>query len=40
MHDPFGVNTGPSATRLFLTIGLILVMLAAWGIIFSHIRDA
>lgn len=31
---------GPSAWNLFLFIGLALVMLAAWGLIFRHIREA
>jgi hypothetical protein len=39
--NPLGSDSGqPSAVRLFLFIGLILVLLAAWGLIFRHIREA
>lgn len=38
--NPLGNDSGPSAVTLFLFIGLILVLLAAWGLIFKHIREA
>ena len=38
--NPFGNGEGPSAYSLFLFIGLILVFLSAWAIIFRHIREA
>jgi len=39
--NPLGnASGGPSAGNLFLVIGLILVFLVAWGIIFAHIREA
>lgn len=31
---------GPSAWTLFLFLGLVLVLLSAWGLIFRHIREA
>ena len=41
LANPFDAsNGGPSAYLLFLAIGLVLVMLAAWGMIFRHIRAA
>lgn len=40
LKNPLGTeNEGPSALRVFLFIGLVLVAIAAWAIIFSHIRE-
>jgi hypothetical protein len=41
LKNPLGDASGqPSAFTLFLLIGLLLVMLALWTIIFRHIREA
>lgn len=41
LKNPLGTTSGgPSSWNLFLFIGLTLVLLAAWGLIFSHIRAA
>jgi hypothetical protein len=41
LTNPLGTTSGgPSAWNLFLFIGLVLVLLAAWGLIFAHIRAA
>lgn len=37
--DPLKVG-GPSVPTLFLFLGLVIVLLAAWAQIFAHIRDA
>lgn len=41
LADPLDSENGsPSAMTLFLFVGLIVVCLAAWGLIFQHIRAA
>lgn len=34
------LGTGPSAGTLFLFIGLVLIFIALWALIFRHIRAA
>jgi hypothetical protein len=41
LKNPLGTESGgPSALNLFLFIGLVLILLAAWALIFRHIRAA
>ena len=40
LKNPLQTESGsPSAWRLFLFIGLVIVLIAVWGVIFSHIRE-
>lgn len=40
LKNPLGTESGkPDAWRLFLLIGLVLVFVAVWAIIFRHIRE-
>lgn len=40
LKNPLKTESGnPSTWRLFLLIGLVLVAIAAWAIIFRHIRE-
>lgn len=41
LKNPLGdTSGGPTAWNLFLFIGLALVSIAAWALIFRHIREA
>jgi LPXTG-motif cell wall-anchored protein len=39
LKNPLNTETGnPSALTLFLFIGLVLVLIASWGLLFRHLR--